>query len=173
MSSGIVILDYDPAWPGSYTREAELIEQALDGRYVALEHIGSTAVPGLAAKPIIDIMAGLESLADATACIAPLERIGYEFHPEITARLGMNDDRLFVKRSQGQVAAHLHLAAYGGSFWREKLLFRNFLRGHPDTAAQYAALKRTLAPRFSDGPSYSTAKTEFVQSVLQQARAAV
>ncbi len=172
MTGGIVIVAYDPAWPGIYEREAGCIREALAGRCIALEHIGSTAVPGLAAKPIVDLMTGIASLGDASTCVASLQGIGYEFHPEVTAQLGMDDDRLFVKRSRGSVAVHLHLTEYIGAFWQEKLLFRDFLRTHPDTATQYAALKRTLAPRFSDGPSYSTAKTEFIQAVLGRARRA-
>ncbi|HLZ70397.1 MAG TPA: GrpB family protein [Dehalococcoidia bacterium] len=172
MSSSILIVAYDPDWPHRYELEAGGIRQALGGRCLALEHIGSTAVAGLAAKPVVDIMAGVTSLADAGACIVPLQRLGYAFHPEVTAQLGMHDDRLFVKTVDGRVVAHLHLTQHGGAFWQEKLLFRDFLRTHPEAARAYAALKRELAPQFSDGPSYSTAKTAFIQATLRHARGA-
>jgi GrpB-like predicted nucleotidyltransferase (UPF0157 family) len=172
MTTGIVIADYDPAWPRLYARERRRIRRALAGRIVAIEHVGSTSVPGLAAKPILDIMAGVESLDDAAACIEPLRRIGYDFHPELTARVGIDDDRLFLKGPRGIETVHLHVTEYGGGFWQEKLLFRDFLRTHPEVAEQYAALKRTLAPQFSEGTPYSMAKTEFVQATLEQARRA-
>jgi len=168
----IVIVAYDAAWPRIYEHERQRIQAALRETLVAIEHIGSTSVPGLAAKPIVDIMVGIARLEDAAGCIAPLEALGYRFRPEITIRLGMLDDRLFVKSAHGPVTVNLHLTEYGGSFWREKLLFRDFLRSDPDTARAYEALKRELAPRFSEGPHYSTAKTEFIQSVLHRAREA-
>ncbi len=169
-ASAIVIVPYDAAWPRTFQQERRRIVAALGERLVAIEHIGSTAVPGLAAKPIVDIMAGIDRLKDAAACIAPLAAIGYSFRPEITARLGMLDDRLFVKSQRGVALVNLHVTEYGGGFWREKLLFRDFLRTHPETAQAYEALKRDLAPRFSEGPLYSTAKTDFIQSVLHRAR---
>jgi GrpB-like predicted nucleotidyltransferase (UPF0157 family) len=169
-ASTIVIVAYDASWPRTFQREQRRIQAALGERLIAIEHIGSTSVPGLAAKPIVDIMAGIGRIEDAAACIAPLEAIGYRFRPEITTRLGMLDDRLFVKSSGGTATVNLHVTEYGGGFWREKLLFRDFLRGHPETARAYEALKRELAPRFSEGPRYSTAKTDFIQSVLQRAR---
>jgi len=82
----------------------------------------------------------------------------------------MHDDRLFVRQSRGRVTVHLHVTACEGSFWQEKLLFRDWLRAHAETAEQYASLKRTLAPQFTDGPSYSTAKTGFIRTVLARAR---
>lgn len=169
-ANAIVIVAYDAAWPRTFEQERRRIEAALGERLVAIEHIGSTSVPGLAAKPIVDIMAGVGRLEDAAACIAPLEAIGYRFRPEITARLGMLDDRLFVKSSGGVAIVNLHVTEYGGGFWREKLLFRDFLRAHPETAQAYEALKRDLSPRFSEGPLYSTAKGDFIQSVLHRAR---
>jgi GrpB-like predicted nucleotidyltransferase (UPF0157 family) len=172
LTIGIVIADYDPEWPRLYARERRRIRRALAGRIVAIEHVGSTSVAGLAAKPIIDMMAGVERLDDASAFIEPLRRIGYQFHPELMARHGIDDDLLFLKGPRGSETVHLHVTEYAGGFWQEKLLFRDFLRTHPDVAAEYAALKRTLAPRFSDGTPYSIAKTEFIVAVLERARQA-
>lgn len=169
-TNGILISAYNPTWPRVYLRERRRILAALPGQRVAIEHIGSTSVPGLAARPIIDIMAGIARLEDAAGCITPLEASGYTYHPEITARLELHDVRLFARWSRGRQTVHLHLVEYCGSFWREKLLFRDFLRSHPDTARTYESLKRELAPRFTEGPQYSPAKTEFIQSVLQRAQ---
>jgi len=167
-----VIASYDEDWPLRYERERQRISRAIGSRLLAIEHIGSTAVQGLGAKPIIDVMAGVESLADAHACIEPLRTLEYEFRPAIADRLGLHDDRFFVKSTMGAPAVHLHLTEFCGTFWRDKLLFRSVLRDNPDVAQEYEALKRDLAPRFSDGPSYSTAKTGFVLGTLEQARRA-
>lgn len=164
MPPRIFIVPYDPRWPEIYEREAAAIRQALAGRLLAIEHIGSTAVPGLGAKPIVDVMAGVRSLAEADRCREPLARIGYAFDPEPLTRLP--DDRVFARWQQGRKTVHLHVTPYGGSFWTEKLQFRDVLRTNAETARRYEALKRSLAPRFSDGPSYSAAKTTFIQAAL-------
>jgi GrpB-like predicted nucleotidyltransferase (UPF0157 family) len=170
MPTSIVIVPYDPTWPEIYAREAAGIRRALAGRLLAIEHIGSTAIPGLGAKPIVDVMAGVRSLGEAERCLEPLRHIGYAFDAEPLTRLP--DDRLFVKWEQERRTVHLHVTSYGGEFWSEKLLFRDALRADPELALRYEALKRTLAPRFSDGPSYSAAKTAFIEAVLAATRRA-
>jgi GrpB-like predicted nucleotidyltransferase (UPF0157 family) len=167
----LVIVAYDAHWPEVYAQEKAAILRAIGPRLVAIEHVGSTAVPGLDAKPIVDVMAGLPSLADAEGCIAPLEALGYHFVPEVMRDLP--DDRYFERWTdgyeQGIEIAHLHLTEYNSAFWREHLLFRDFLRAQPQTAAAYEQLKRGLAQSTS-GPAYVYAKTTFVQSVLAQGR---
>jgi GrpB-like predicted nucleotidyltransferase (UPF0157 family) len=154
-----------------YEQEKAAVLCANGPRLVAIEHVGSTAVPGLGAKPIVDVMAGLPSLADAAGCIAPLEALGYHFVAE--AMRDLPDDRYFERWTegyeQGIETAHLHLTEYGSAFWREHLLFRDRLRAQPQTAAAYEQLKRELAQR-TPGTAYVYAKTSFVQSVLAQAR---
>jgi GrpB-like predicted nucleotidyltransferase (UPF0157 family) len=167
----LVISFYDPHWPEAYEQEKAAVMRAIGSRLVGIEHVGSTAVPGLGAKPIVDVIAGLPSLADAAGCIAPLEALGYYFVPEVMRDLP--DDRYFERWTegyeQGIETAHLHLTEYGSVFWREHLLFRDRLRAQPNTAAAYERLKRELAPRTS-GAAYVHAKASFVQSVLAQAR---
>lgn len=87
MSKRLVIEDYRPEWPMLYAGEKEAIRRAIGDRVVAIEHVGSTVVPGLGAKPIVDVMAGLPRLADAEACVGPLRAIGYSFVPEALADL--------------------------------------------------------------------------------------
>lgn len=168
----LVIAVYDPRWPKVYERERQTIAHAIGERLVAIEHVGSTAVPGLGAKPIVDIMAGLPALGDADACIAPLAALGYHFVPE--AMRDLPDDRSFERWTesyeQGTEVAHLHLTEYDSAFWREHLLFRDLLRARPETALAYEQLKRELAPQHTSGATYAQAKTSFVQSVLAQAR---
>ena len=167
----LVIVDYDSAWPGLYERERGVILEAVGDRLVAIEHVGSTSVPGLGAKPIIDLMGGLPGLAEAEACIALLERVGYTFVPRAMRQLP--DDRYFERWTdgfeRGTEIAHLHLTEYGNTFWREHLLLRDFLRRNPQRARQYELLKRELAPRFTRGGRYSAGKTDFIRSALAEA----
>ena len=173
MTKRLVISDYDPQWPILYEREKEIILRAIGDRLVAIEHVGSTSVPGLGAKPIIDVMAGLPRLADAAACIPLLEAAGYTFVAE--AMKDLPDDRYFERWTEGYEEgieiAHLHLTEHGSAFWRRHLLFRDFLRRHPEQARQYELLKRELAPLHTRGYTYAAAKTDFIRSALTQARA--
>ena len=133
----------------------------------AVEHIGSTAIPGLDAKPVIDLLVGLRSMGDAGRCIRPLEELGYEYRGEAGV-----PGRLFSREfRKGQRAHHLHLAVLGGAFWNEHLLFRDYLQAHPRTANEYARLKRALAARYrSDREAYAAAKADFVRGVLEKAK---
>jgi len=168
----LVIVSYDPQWPALYERERDAIVGAIGDRLAAIEHVGSTAIPGLGAKPIVDVMGALPHLADAAACIASLAAIGYHFVPE--AMRDLPDDRYFERWTeryeQGIELAHLHLTAHGSAFWRDHLLLRDFLLTHPQTAREYEELKRQLAPRHVSGATYAPAKAEFIRVVLAQAR---
>src|SRR5215471_18194960 len=111
----LVIADYDPNWPAAFAYERQLIMGAIGERLLAVEHIGSTAVPGLGAKPIIDVLAGLARLSEAEACVPPLAACGYVFVPE--AMQYLPDDRYFkrwnaTRRIDGREVAHLHLTEY-------------------------------------------------------------
>ncbi len=133
----ITIVGYDPKWPELYREELCRILHSIVDLIVAIEHIGSTAVPGLAAKPIIDIIAGVRSLEDAPRCIGPLEAMDYEYVPQYEVYIP--ERRYFRPRTH-----HLHMVEISSEFWRRHLLFRDFLRSHPDVAQEYAELKRTL-----------------------------
>jgi GrpB-like predicted nucleotidyltransferase (UPF0157 family) len=168
----LVIASYDPNWPLVYEREHAAIARVLGDKLVAIEHVGSTAVPGLGAKPIVDILGGLPTLADAEACLQPLANLGYHFVPE--AMLDLPDDRYFERWTdgyeRGTEIAHLHLTEYDAAFWRDHILFRDLLLAQPETAAAYERLKRQLAPRHTSGASYAAAKTAFIRSVLAQGK---
>jgi GrpB-like predicted nucleotidyltransferase (UPF0157 family) len=132
-----------------------------------IQHVGSTAIPGLGAKPIIDIMVAISELADVEKCIGPLATLGYEFRGEAGI-----PGRLFF--GKGSPRTHnLHRVEGQGDFWRDLILFRDFLRTHPDEASRYYELKRRLAARFgADREAYAEGKTGFIESVLARARAA-
>ncbi len=163
-----VIVDYDPCWPEQYREEEEELCQALAGRFVGIAHIGSTAVPGLAAKPIIDVMVGVRHLGEAMGCIEPLAKLGYFQKADAPEA----EEWYFPKRPVHGQQFNLHLVEYGGDFWREKLLLRDYLRQCPEEVARYAAVKRSLAPQFSAIRPYARAKTPYIQALLERAQAA-
>ncbi len=161
------LAQYDPAWPGLFERERALVLGAI-GRYARLvEHIGSTAVPGLAAKPIIDIMVGLDRIEDSAGCILPIEGLGYEYVREF--EVTMPHRRYFRKLEGGRETHHIHMVELTHEFWRRLLLFRDVLRSRPDIAREYEALKRSLAVRHAnDVEAYTEAKTPFIRTVEKQ-----
>lgn len=168
MGATVVLTEYDPRWPARFEYEKSRILHALGERAVAIEHIGSTAVPGLGAKPIIDIMVAVRSLKDdLPACIEPLRRLGYEY----VSRPDFADSVFFCHGVWGPSTRHLHLTEYGSAFWHEKLLFRDFLRLHTETATEYYTLKRSLAAEHSTNrTAYTDAKTSYIRAVVNRAR---
>ncbi len=164
----IRILAYDPVWPARFERERAALQEAV-GPWVTggIHHVGSTAVPGLAAKPIIDILAGVESLDAGHACFAPLAGLGYVHAPYLSEEM-----HWFCKPSPSRRTHHLHLAPTGGRRYVEELAFRDRLRDDPATAAAYEALKHELAARFGDDrEAYTDAKSHFVAAALAEAGA--
>jgi GrpB-like predicted nucleotidyltransferase (UPF0157 family) len=146
--------------------EREHVEAVLGARAVAVEHVGSTAVPGLDAKPVVDLLVGLGSMGNAGRCVRPLEGIGYEHR----GQAGVPGRLFFRKFRAGRRAYHLHVAEVGSEFWVEHLLFRDHLRAHPETAREYARLKHELAARAGgDRAAYTAAKGRFVRGVLERA----
>jgi GrpB-like predicted nucleotidyltransferase (UPF0157 family) len=165
----VEIAAYDSAWPAAYERERALITGALGDLVAAIEHIGSTAVPGLGAKAILDIMVGVRTLAEGDRCIRPLERLGYEYRGEA----GVPERLYFRKLTDGLRTHHIHMVELGSDFWQRHLLFRDYLREHPDEARDYYELKVRLAERFgTDRLGYNEAKAAFIESALARARAA-
>jgi GrpB-like predicted nucleotidyltransferase (UPF0157 family) len=164
----IEIVDYDPIWPEIYEREGASIEAALGDLIERIEHTGSTAVPGLAAKPIVDILLGIAEPHPLDACVAPLQSIGYEYVPRYEDTMPWR--RYFRKRRPSSPYPHnLHVVRVGSPFWVEHVGLRDWLRAHPEDALAYAEAKRELAPRFTDVNQYADAKTTFIHGVLAKA----
>ncbi len=168
MKEVVEIAEYDPRWPSLYDEERKRILDALGDLAVGVEHAGSTAVPGLGAKPIIDIMVAVRTLSDVEHCIQPLEGLGYEYRGEAGV-----PGRLFFRKFTGGVRTHhLHIVERSGEQWERNVLFRDYLRLHPDVAGQYYELKKRLAKEFGVDPEgYLAGKAEFIESVLARARA--
>ena len=167
--SPVVLVPSDPRWPARFQEEKAAILGAIGDRTVAIEHVGSTAVPGLLSKPTIDIMVGVPRLDAAQACIGPLEGIGYAYRQDLEST--MPERRYFDKGPPGARTFHLHLVEFGREFWMRHLLFRNFLRAHPDRAASYGSLKQELARTYtSDRDAYTDAKPGFIEATVADAR---
>lgn len=161
----IIIKEYDPKWQSFFEDESAVLMDAI-GHYVAdIQHIGSTAVPGLAAKPVIDILVGLRRLLDAQDCILPMEGMGYEYFPEFEDEFP--ERRYFRKTTNGKRTHQIHMVEINTEFWKRHLAFRDHLRTHPEAANEYAALKKELAKQFeNDRKGYTNAKTDFIENVL-------
>jgi GrpB-like predicted nucleotidyltransferase (UPF0157 family) len=161
----IDIARYDPAWPEQFRAEAAKLTGLLQPWLATpVEHIGSTSVPGLAAKPILDMMAGVHDLHSATDAIPVLTGHGYTHAPHRPATLW------FHKAPDGSAPEQgLHLTEPGSSLWRERLAFRDALRADPALARQYQELKERLAADSGDIAAYTAGKREFVVRVLARA----
>jgi GrpB-like predicted nucleotidyltransferase (UPF0157 family) len=165
----VIIVEYDPRWPGTYEEERDRILEVAGEWIVAMEHVGSTAVPGLGGKPIIDIMPAVQRLADAERCIEPLASIGYEYVPEYNEIIP--ERRYFHKGPAEARSFHLHVVERTSEFWERHLLFRDSLGAHPEEAQEYYLLKKSLAARFGrDREGYTDAKTAFIEGVVTRAR---
>ncbi|MGH7042000.1 MAG: GrpB family protein [Acetobacteraceae bacterium] len=164
------IVPYDPVWPRLFATEAVRLRAALPADLViGIEHFGSTAVPGLAAKPIIGIMIAVASLLRARAvAVPPLRALGYLYWED-----NPKPDRMFFVKGMPPHGArrthHVHLTEAGGEMWRRRLPLRDFLRAHPEEARYYEALKRELAARHAtDREAYTGAKTEYLESLYRR-----
>jgi GrpB-like predicted nucleotidyltransferase (UPF0157 family) len=168
MSESVILVPYDPDWPRQFDQEGAVLGAVFAGGEAAIEHVGSTAVPGLGAKPVIDVMVGLSHLAEAEGRIAALEAAGYKYVEKHEKQFPQR--RYFRKPRLGPSAYHLHCVVKGSDFWVRLLAFRDYLRAHPESAAAYYELKRELAVRFSK-EEYTEAKSPFIDRILVSALA--
>lgn len=162
----IRLVSYDARWPEAYAVEAAALVATI-GDWVTggIHHVGSTAVPGLAAKPVIDILVGVESLEASAGCVDLLAPLGFAYFPYRAEVM-----HWFCKPSPAHRTHHLHLVPTDSERFRDELAFRDELRANPGRAREYVALKRDLALRFRhDREAYSQGKTEFVRSTLEPA----
>ena len=166
----LLIVEHDPVWALSYAAAAAELRAVLRPWLLAVEHIGSTAVPGLAAKPVIDIQVGVRSLEESDAIVAALKSLGYEYVPDLEAEL---PERRYFRRWSETVRTHqIHLVERGNQEWWDRhLAFRDWLRSHPEDRDAYEVLKRRLARQHPfDLGAYTDGKTGFVQSIERRAR---
>jgi GrpB-like predicted nucleotidyltransferase (UPF0157 family) len=165
MPEPVVIVDYDPHWPQIFEVLRAPVLAALGDLAVTVEHVGSTAVPGLAAKPIIDMDVIVPYVSAIPEAIVRLAALGYVHRGD----LGITGREAFTAPA-GKPRHHLYLCASDGEELRRHRSFRDYLLTHPDDATAYAALKKAAALRFTeDRAAYNEAKTKFVEAVLQRA----
>lgn len=160
----ITIVAYNPRWPEYFSQEQARLASVLRDTGAVIEHIGSTAVPGLAAKPILDLMIGLPDFSIADRQVPRITSLGYEYiarHEQV-----MPERRFFKREEHGAATHHIHMVGLATSFWERHIRFRDYLRDHPEAASAYAAFKQKLATQdWQDGSAYAQAKTEFIAKI--------
>ncbi len=164
--ASVRVVPYNPEWPELFARERALLERELAAWLTGpIEHVGSTAVAGLLAKPVIDIMAGVASLDASRGAIAAASALGYVYFPYRPDVM-----HWFCKPSPAFRTHHLHLVPVDSRLWTERLAFRDYLRNDATAAAEYAALKLKLAEQYEfDREAYTDAKTPFVNRIVELA----
>lgn len=165
----VALVPYDPQWPSHFVAERERLLSLFPSQLLDVQHFGSTAIPGMPAKPIIDILAGVESMGVAESLVEPLVRSSYTTSAEFNATL--TDRRWLMRWAGGRRTHHLHIVVLGGTEWRRRLCFRDVLRSDSELAHRYALLKQELAVQHgADREAYTHAKSAFVLSVVKGLR---
>lgn len=160
---------YDAKWPEQFALEHNRLTLCMPGKFIEIQHIGSTAIDGLAAKPVIDLLAGVESMAVADALAETICSMGYTTSADFNSKL--KDRKWFMRHANGRRTHHLHLVVYGEQCWLEHLRFRDILRASSSLTQRYTALKTQLADQYaSDREAYTAAKAEFIRFVLEAAQ---
>lgn len=161
MDEAVVLQEYDPLWPKLFCQEEEAIQSALGSEVLSVHHVGSTAVPGMAAKPIIDIAVEIEHYPPTASVIEGLESIGYE-HMGESGIEGRHWFRKGTPRSH-----HVHAVPRNGRVARAQVALRDFLRGNPAEAKEYESIKRRNASGNTiDSAEYASAKSPFIDRIL-------
>lgn len=163
--SAVDLVPYSAAWPAAFQAIEGELRTAFAPACVAIEHIGSTAVDGLVAKPVIDVLLGAGSLEAVEQRIVALAALGYAYRPAYEKQIPGR--RYFVRSRAGELRVHLHALVQDAPLWRSHLAFRDALREDPALRAAYQTLKRRLASEHADDTArYTAAKAPFVQRVL-------
>jgi len=170
LERGIVRLaPYEDEWTHLYVEERARLQEAVGDQVLDIQHVGSTAIPGIVAKPILDIAVAVRSFEAAYVCIEPIVALGYEYHGEN----GIPRRHYFVRRDpdSGQTIVHLHVNEVDGPDWENQVLFRDYLLAHPEAAEEYVALKQELATQYPrDRDAYTEGKAPFIERILRLAR---
>ena len=166
MAQHIIVAEYDPQWASMFETEADLIKEILQENLVEIHHIGSTAVEGLSAKPIIDIMPVVKSLETVDTVSSKFEEIGYEYLGEFGIK-----GRRYLRKGGDERTHQIHIFAEGDTNnINRHLAFRNYMRTHPKERAQYSALKKELAQKFPyDIDGYCDGKEAFIKCIEAKA----
>lgn len=163
----VKLIPYDSVWATEFEQEKQRLLDVFGDKLIAVEHIGSTAVPGLSAKPIIDMIAAIASFDELEKFVEPLQDLGYEYMPN---RM-FTDRKFFPKGSHSNRTHHLNLVLKDDvNQWESPLVFRDYLRDHQEARDEYAELKASLAKQYSaDRQRYTRSKNDFIQRILRSA----
>lgn len=164
----VILAPYDPQWPVLFEREKTLLLSNFDDRIIAIEHIGSTAIPGMPAKPIIDINVAVPSLEKVDLFIEKLPKLGYEYIPERR----FSDRQFFPKGPESKRTHHLNLVEVSSETgWKNQLLFRDYMRTHADARQAYIELKTKLAEKYADNrDEYTEQKSSYIREIIKKAK---
>ncbi len=165
----VVLVPHDPNWETIYQKEKQSLIKIFKNEDILIEHIGSTSIKDIFAKPVIDIMLGADNLSVIEKLIPELGIIGYIYLPEYEQQI--KERRFFHKIINGVTKFHLHGVVKLGEFWKDKLLFRDYLRTHPQTAKDYEAEKKELAEKYRfQRNKYTESKSGFIMEVVEKAK---
>jgi GrpB-like predicted nucleotidyltransferase (UPF0157 family) len=163
----IIIKDYDKNWPKLYELEKNIMLISIGKWVKAIEHVGSTSIPGLSAKPTIDICIGVKFLTQADKyLLTPLQQFGYEYIQALETDI---PERRYLQKlnNKGEHLFHIHIVVFGSRLWKEYIGFRDYFITHPDKLKDYADLKCKLKEQFySDRESYTVGKSDFIKKIL-------
>jgi GrpB-like predicted nucleotidyltransferase (UPF0157 family) len=161
----IEVVDWSPDWPMKFRASARRIRDAMGPQALRVDHIGSTSVTGLAAKPVIDIQISVANLEPVEDLAAPMARNGWVLVPE-----NPHLTKLYFREPPGEERTHVHMRVYGSWHEQQALLFRDFLRAHVEEQVPYVVLKRSLATRFRENrAAYTEGKDEHIWDLLRLA----
>ena len=166
MTSSYIVVSYDPRWPEMYAEEKRKILEVIGENVVAIEHIGSTSIPGMRSKPTIDILIAVQDPDVVGSCVEPLRTIGYEYRPmnkEI-----IPDTEYFRKGPSGANTHHIRIVKTGSSLWSNYILFRDYLRNHPEACREYEQLKEAAYQKHGRYLPLD-AKRSFIESIIGKA----
>ncbi len=174
LNSKIKLVEYDPEWPKLFQKEKAFLKKKFGKEVIDVQHIGSTSVPNLIAKPIIDINIGVGSLEAAKEMKEKFEELGYEHKILDSARVKtknrkkVEEQELYIKKIESKDAYHVHVTVYNSDYWKRDLFFRDHIANDPEKAKEYAELKKSLAKKYpSDIIKYSSGKDPFITKTLK------
>jgi len=168
LKRGVVKLSkYNPKWKALFEEESNKLLSVASDYFEDIQHMGSTAIPGIVSKPIIDILAAINSLSNISRIIDPLKKLDYIHRGE----QGISRRHLFVKGGEEFRTNHLHVVEKNHQEWTKHILFRDYLRANPEEAEEYSRLKQALFKKFElDRKNYTTGKSEFIQVIIKKAK---
>lgn len=163
----VELQEYTDEWSSLYKIEEETLKSLIKEYFIDIQHIGSTSVEGLKAKPIIDIIIGVKNFNHIEKIVEKLQQGGYIYRPNASTK----ERILFVKGSEEERTHHIHIVQWMDEEWNNNILFRDYLRKYSKVAKEYSELKDRLAELFTeDRNSYTRGKNQFIQGVIERAK---